>query len=40
VMSISSLTATKCTVSFTVPEGTEINGRIAALDGDYVFDLD
>ena len=40
VMSISSLTATKFTVSFTVPEGTEINGRIAALDGDYIFDLD
>ena len=40
VMSISSLTATKFTVSFTVPEGTVIDGRITALDGDYIFDLD
>lgn len=40
VMSIASLTATKFTVSFTVPAGTVIDGRIAALDGDYIFDLD
>ena len=39
LMSISSLTAAKFTVSFTVPEGTVIDGRIAALDGDYIFDL-
>ncbi len=40
VVSISSLTATRFIVSFTVPEGTVIDGRIAALDGDYIFDLE
>ena len=40
VMSVLTLTATNFRVSFTVPEGTDIGGRIAALDGDYVFDLE
>ena len=40
VMSILTLTATGFRVSFAVPEGTEINGRIASLDGDYIFDLE
>ena len=40
VMSVLTLTATSFRVSFTVPDGTEISGRIAALDGDYVFELE
>ena len=40
VMTVRTLTATSFMVSFTVPDGTEISGRIAALDGDYVFDLE
>ena len=40
VMSVLTLTATSFRVSFTVPDGTEINGRIASLDGDYIFDLE
>jgi hypothetical protein len=39
VMTILALTETSFNVTFTVPEGTEINNRIAALDGDYRFDL-
>ena len=37
VMSLSSKSETGFTASFTVPPGTEIGGRIAALDGDYTF---
>ena len=40
VMSILTLTATSFRVSFSVPDGTEIDGRIASLDGDYIFDLE
>lgn len=39
VMTISGLTETGYSVSFSVPEGTEIGGRISALDGDYVFNM-
>jgi len=37
VMSLTSVSETGFTASFTVPTGTEIDGRIAALDGDYTF---
>lgn len=40
VMSVLTLTATSFRVSFTVPDGTKISGRVAALDGDYIFDLE
>lgn len=40
VMSVLTLTATSFRVSFTVPDGTEINGRITSMDGDYTFDLE
>jgi hypothetical protein len=40
VMSVLTLTATSFRVSFTAPEGTAINGRLASLDGDYIFDLE
>ncbi len=39
VMSIITLTAISFSVSFTVPDGTEIGGRVASLDGDYIFNL-
>ena len=39
VMSIITLTAINFSVSFTVPDGTEIGGRVASLDGDYIFNL-
>ncbi len=39
VMTILVLTETSFNVTFTVPEGTEIPGRISALDGDYTFNL-
>ena len=40
VMSVRTLTETEFSVSFTVPDGTDINGRTAALDGDYIFVLE
>ncbi len=40
VMDIISLTESKFTVSFIVPDGTEIGGRIAALNGEYIFNLE
>lgn len=40
VMSILALTATSFRVSFSILDGTEIDGRIASLDGDYIFDLE
>lgn len=39
VMTILTLTETSFNVTFTVPVGTEIPGRIAALDGDYTFNM-
>ncbi len=38
-MTILALTETAFNVTFTVPEGTEIPGRISALDGDYTFNM-
>ena len=40
VMTVLKLTETEFSVSFTVPDGTEINSRTASLDGDYTFDLE
>ncbi len=39
VMTILTLTETSFNVTFTVPAGTEIGGRIEALDGDYTFNM-
>jgi hypothetical protein len=36
-MSLSNLSETSLIASFSVPDGTHIGGRIAALDGPYVF---
>jgi len=38
-MSILELTETSFRVSFEVPAGTELGGRIAALGGDYTFNM-
>jgi hypothetical protein len=38
-MSVLELTETAFRVNFSVPEGTELGGRIAALDGEYTFNM-
>ncbi|MCC5929419.1 MAG: hypothetical protein JJU28_09260 [Cyclobacteriaceae bacterium] len=38
-MNIVTLTATNLVVRFNVPAGTVISGRVAALDGEYTFNL-
>ena len=40
VMSIITLTQTYFSVTFTVPDGVELSGRMAALDGEYLFELE
>ena len=39
-MFLQPLTETNLTATFTIPDGTEIGGRIAALGGEYVFNLE
>lgn len=39
VMSLNPITETNFTARFTVPDGTEIGGRIASLDGEYTFNM-
>lgn len=39
VMTVLTLTENSFNVTFTVPVGTEIGGRIEALDGDYTFNM-
>lgn len=39
VMQLNPITETNFTAIFTVPAGTEIGGRIAALDGEYTFNM-
>ena len=39
VMVLNPLTETNFTSIFTVPQGTEIGARIAALEGDYTFNM-
>ena len=39
VMSLNPISESNFTAIFTVPEGTEIGGRIAALDGEYRFNM-
>ena len=39
VMRLQPITETNFTSIFTVPPGTEIGGRIAALDGEYTFSM-
>ena len=39
VMSLNPITETAFTAVFTVPQGTEIGGRLAALDGEYTFNM-
>ena len=39
VMRITGITETAYTVTFSVPEGTEVGGKLAALDGEYVFNM-
>lgn len=38
-MTVSSLSESGLSVSFTLPEGTEITGRTASLEGQYIFNL-
>jgi len=38
-MSILELSATAFRVNFAVPDGTELGGRIASLDGEYTFNM-
>ncbi|MDZ7608666.1 MAG: hypothetical protein U5K79_24470 [Cyclobacteriaceae bacterium] len=38
-MSVLELTETAFRVNFAVPDGTELGGRIAALDGEYTFNM-
>jgi len=38
-MSVLELTETAFRVNFAVPEGTELGGRIEALDGEYTFNM-
>jgi hypothetical protein len=38
-MLINPISETNFTATFTVPDGTEIGGRIAALGGDYTFNM-
>ena len=39
LMSLNPITETNFTSIFTVPDGTEIGSRIAALDGEYTFNM-
>lgn len=39
-MQVNELTASKLSVTFTMPDGTETTGRIHALDGEYTFVLE
>jgi len=39
-MHINTASSTKLSVTFTMPPGTEIGGRVAALDGEYTFVLE
>lgn len=39
VMSLSSITESSLRVNFSVPPGTETNARVAALEGEYVFNM-
>jgi len=39
VMQLTNISESNFTATFAVPEGTEINGRIAALEGEYIFNL-
>ena len=39
VMSLTNVSDSGFTTSFLVPEGTEIGGKIAAIDGEYVFNM-
>ena len=39
-MTINTLNESTLNVTFTIPEGTEIGGRVAALDGEYTFDME
>ena len=39
LMILTNLTDSSFTVIFSVPPGTEIGGRIAALDGEYIFNM-
>ena len=39
LMNLTSISELSFTASFSLPEGTVIGGRIAALDGDYVFNM-
>lgn len=39
IMSLSNLSESSFTTSFSVPDGTHIGGRIAALDGPYSFSM-
>ena len=40
VMLLTNISETNFTATFAVPEGTEISGRIAALDGEYIFNME
>lgn len=39
VMSLANVSDSGFTASFSMPEGTEINGRIESLDGEYIFTM-
>jgi len=39
VMSLNPITESVFSAIFTVPEGVDIGGRLAALDGEYTFDM-
>jgi hypothetical protein len=39
VMSLTNISDSAFTASFSVPAGAEIGGRIAALDGEYIFNM-
>ena len=40
VVTITNISETNFTATFAVPKGTEINGRVAALDGEYIFNME
>ena len=39
VMTLNPITETNFTATFTMPPGTEISGRVASLEGEYVFNM-
>jgi hypothetical protein len=39
VMTLNPITETNFTASFSVPDGLELSGRLAALDGEYIFNM-